>query len=392
MTTENTAPQMSYRDQLVQVFTHDSSEVSVFSADGFPAELLEIFLSLVNEGRSLAEMESDYFEISGHDPSSLLGMTNLMCRPHMKNFAFGMKAMLAHKDHCCKAIDYVLANTKLYKEGSKGLFDQPNRQLKRIPLVSSFPNLPNYCRAADGSLRSAQAISGMVLSPSDPDVLILSAIVNLDAEAVLLLTKYLESDRVYGILKAQIKDCPGMGLEEAFGHFLAKRTHVIYSAEMSQLMGSEHSTYEDYEKTFWPEASPLATDALVSKALGFSFDSQPSLVQMLNLFRDKGVDLYPGMILVDKGQPAYLDAIAEAPDLFIKQQAFMDFVVSRDVMGSTQDHSVLLRDIPLDVISAHKSGQDLLKHLYLGTRDVSILPAIEDKKFRGDMLEDAMGM
>jgi hypothetical protein len=392
MITENTPPHMNYREQLLAVFCHDITEVSVFSAESFPPALLAVFLSLVVEGRSLGEMESDYFEVSEHDPLSLLGMTNQISRHHLKVFAMGMKALLAHKDHYCKAIDYLTANAKLYKEGSKGLFDQPNRKLKRIPLVSSFPDLPNYCRQADGSLRSAPAISQMVRSPSDSDVLILSAIVNRDSEAVSLLTKCLESDKVYGILKSQLKNCPDMGLEDAFGHILAKRTHVIYSAEMSQLMGSDQSTYEDYEKTFWPEASSIANDTLVSAALGFSFDSAPSKVNMLKMFRDKGVDLYPGMILVNKGQPAYLDAIAEAPDLFIKQQAFMDFVVSRDAMGSTQDFSVLLRDIPLDRINAHKSGQDLLKHLYLGTRDARILPAIEDKKFRGKMLEDSLGM
>lgn len=392
MTTESTSRHMNYREQLIAVFCHDITEVSVFSAGGFPPALLEVFLSLVVEGRSLGEMESDYFEISEHDPLSLLSMTNQISRHHLKVFAMGMKALLAHKDHYCKAIDYLTVNAKLYKEGSKGLFDQPNRKLKRIPLVSSFPDLPNYCRQADGLLRSAKTISQMVLSPSDSDVLILSAIVNRDSEAVSLLIKCLEPDKVYGILKRQLKECPGIGLEEALGHILATRTHVIYSAEMSQLMGSDHSTYEDYEKTFWPEASSMANDTLVSKALEFSFDSAPSLVNMLLLFKDKGVDLYPGMILENKGQPAYFDVVAEAPNLFIKQQAFMDFVAVRGVMGSTQDFSVLLRDIPIEMINAHKSGQELLKHLYLGTRDASILPAIEDKKFRGEMLEDSLGM
>lgn len=393
MTAEISPAQKPYRERLMKAFWHTCNQVSVFSAEEFPPELLEIFVSLVEEGRSLAEMESDYFEISGHDPLSFMGMANQLSRPHMKNFAFGMKALLANKDHYCKAIDYVMANLKVYAQVSKGVFDEPNRKLKRMPLVSSFPDLPNFCRQADGSLRSQEAISELTrFSQADPDVLILSAIVNRDSDAVTLLTKCLDSEKVYGILKGQILKCPGFGLDEALGHLLAKRTHVTYGAEMKQLMTSDFSTYEDYEKTFWPEASPFAIDTLVSNGFAVCFEREPSRERMLQLFKDKGVDLYPGMILASKGQPAYFDVLTDPPELSVKQQDIMDFVMSRAAMESEQDLSILLKDIPLEVISAHKRGQDLLKHLFLGTRDKRTLPFIEDRKFHGKMLEESLGM
>jgi hypothetical protein len=393
MIAEISPAQKPYRERLMKAFWHTHTEVSVFSAEEFPPELLEIFVSLVEEGRPLAEMESDYFEISGHDPLSFMGMANQLSRPHLKSFVLGIKALLAHKQHCCKAIDYVMANIKLYAEVSKGVFDEPNRKLKRMPLVSSFPDLPNFCRQADGSLRSQEAISELTrFSLADPDVLILSAIVNLDSDAVTLLTKCLESEKVYGILKGQIQKCPDFGLDEALGHFLAKRTHVIYGAEMKQLMTSDHSTYEDYEKTFWPEASPFAIDTLVSNGFAVCFEREPSRERMLQLFKDKGVDLYPGMILASKGQPAYFDVLTDPPELSDKQQVIMDFVMSRAAMESEQDLSIMLKDIALEVIRDHKRGQDLLKHLYKGTRHKDVLKMIEDKQFRGQMLDDELGL
>jgi hypothetical protein len=193
-----------------------------------------------------------------------------------------------------------------------------------------------------------------------------------------------------------MKQCPGSDLEEAFGHIFAQRTHVTFMAEMKRLMSSNFSTCADFEKAFWSGASSFAIDQMVADAVKPTYSKLPQMVAMLQVFRQRGIDLYPGLMLCEKKEADYFDALNCLPDVAERQRFIMDVIAWRSKLDDWHDReedlSVLLLDIPLETLMQHQEADLLLQHLYEGTGDKSILKLIADKQYKGRSLEAALGM
>jgi hypothetical protein len=242
----------------------------------------------------------------------------------------------------------------------------------------------------------------MIMTVSDTKVLLWSAMANMDAEALSLLTqnKRFSSANtetwLYSHIREQIQVCQNIDLKCAFSHLFKKRTHTIFLAEMKQLMSSPASTYSDFSTAFWPEASRTVIDNLVAEAVKSDTKEKPQMALMLHAFLDYGkVNLYPGLVKSRQGDGPYFDIVDALPDLATQQAYLMDAVVeqskSQKIVYKT-DLSPLLCNIPLETLAAHKHSDALLKHLYQGTRDRRVLKLINDNQFRGQALEDQLGM
>jgi hypothetical protein len=388
---DNTAPAApAYLSNLAQVFKHGHTKVNVFTADQFPADLLEIFASLVADGTRIKKLEAQFFG----DGYAKFG--DVVARTSHKHFVAGIQALLGSKDHYQAALRYIRANCEAYLCRSQGLFNARKLEIDTLPLVSTLVGgLPNFCRNDDGSLRSEADLGGLIMAKTDTFVLVLSAIANRDSPAIEALAECIPPEQVFGILKDQLKNCPGIGLEEAFGHFFEQKTHVVFLAEMKALMASESSSRADFEAAFWPGASTVALDRFVSDALESSISPNPQRAIMLEVFREHGVDLYPGLVLSEKGMAHYLDAVTAPPELSKRQAYIMDVIASRAKINGSfheEDVSALLRDIPVEILKKHPDAQYLFQELYRGTKDKSLLKHIENPRFKGKALEDSLGM
>jgi hypothetical protein len=395
MNNDQTKGRTPYECMIVEAFHHNFTGLSIYSAEQFPVELRDIFLFLVEEYRSISDLESHCFGGIIEEWEFNRFHDQVKSRPHHRAFVAGIKSLLGDKDHYHKAIRYIIDNFDRYTQMSKGFFDEVSKSIDQLPDAASICRLPNYCRNEDGSLIGKKTLSKLIPSNSDNDVLLLSAIVNLDSEAVRLLADVFSSDRVFAVLRRQMIGSPGIGLEQAFGHFFKERNHVVFLAEMKQLMESSKSSKADFERAFWAGASSQVIDELVSKAVKLDLDRKPQMELMLQVFRANQVDFYPGVLLSEKGQGFYFDAFNDMPDLATRQEFIMDVIVKRAKsrkLASDQDLSVLLLDIPLEKLQSHKYSDELLKYLYMGTKDRDVLKVIQDKKFRGDMLGDQIGL
>lgn len=395
MSTDEAKGRTPYERMIVEAFHHNFTGLSIYSAEHFPAELRDIFLFLVEEDRPIGDLESHCFGGILEEWEFVRFMGQGKNRPHYRAFVAGIKSLLGDKDHCHKAMRYIVANFDRYTQMSQGFFDEVTKSIDQLPEACNICRLPNYCRNEDDSLIGKKTLSKLIQTKSDSDVLLLSAIVNLDLEAVRLLADVVSSDRVFGVLRRQMIGSPGIGLEQAFGHFFKERNHVVFLAEMKQLMESSKSSKADFERAFWAGASSQVIDELVSKAVKFDLNRKPQMELMLQVFRANQVDFYPGLLLNEKGQGFYFDALNDMPDLATRQEFIMDVIVKRAKsrkLASDQDLSVLLLDIPLEKLQSHKYSDELLKYLYMGTKDTDVLKVIQDKKFRGDMLGDQIGL
>lgn len=389
--TDHSAPaRLAYLSNLAKVFEHGHTKVSVFSANQFPADLLEIFASLVTDSKRIEELEAQFFG------AVYVKFGDVVAGTSHKHFVAGIVALLGSKEHYPAALRYIKANCGEYLCRSRGLFNGKKLAVDTLPLVSTLATLPNYCRNEDGSLRGEDGLRGLMMGAEDCFVLVLSAIANRDSRAISVLAECMPPEQVFGILKEQMKQCPGIGLEEAFGHFFEQKTHVVFLAEMKGLMESTSSTRADFEAAFWSGASSYAIDKLVSEAVQLSLKRSPQLRLMLEVFRDRGVDFYPGLVMRQKDESHYLDAASSPPDLLSRQTFVMDVIAGRakiELAGHRMDDlSVLLLDIPLETIKSHPDADLVLQHMYQGTKDKSVLRHIKDKFIKGRLLEDSLGM
>jgi hypothetical protein len=389
MTDQTMSSRPAYLRELSKIFNHSHPEVSVFSADQFPADLMEVFVAMVTDSRPIKELET-----------LLAGDFNATLSDHMaclsgQPFVAGLVALLGSKDHYTAALSYIKTHSEEYLCLSHGLFNAVLLTVNSLPLVADLHKLPNYCRKEDGTLRSGGDLRGLIMATEDCFVLVLSAISNRDSEALLVLAECMPSEQVFGILKDQMKQCPGIGLEEEFGHFFEQQTHVVFLALMKGLMASTSSSRADFEAAFWPGASSVALDRFVSEAVGEFMSLNPQMAFLLEVFRERGVDLYPGLVLSEKGFAHYLDAVTAPPDLSTRHGFIMDVIAKRaKIQGGFRedDMSALLRDIPVETIKSHPDADMLFQDLYRGTQDRSILKHIKNTKFKGHALEESLGM
>jgi hypothetical protein len=395
---DNPEPRTARQAMLDQVFGHDCTERDLFASVSFPGDLKGHFRALIEEGKSIAELEIEVLGQPDKPKSSTSLLSNLIALnlPHYKPFSRGIQALMGDKAHYQKAIGYALANHNDYLKMTDGFFCMPSLDIDHLPPVSELGHLPNYCRNEDGQLRSYQELRTLIHLREDSYVLVLSAIANLDSEAVKALSECMPRHVVFGILRNQMKQCSDATLEAAFGHFFHQRTHVTFMAEMKRLMESTFSTCDDFEQAFWPEASKFSIDKMVADALKQTYSKLPQMVAMLQVFRRRGIDLHPGLVLCEKEEADYFDVLDKLPDLAERQRFIMDVIAKRskveDWADREEDLSVLLLDIPLEVLTQHPEADLLLQHLFEGTGDKSIFKLIGDKKYKGRALEMALGL
>lgn len=386
---------------IIEAFEHPHKVPDVFTVYEFPQSVRETFLALVEQGRSLYDLERHYLAIRGVDHPSVVSdsdITKGWSKTRYVAFAAGMKSLLGMPEHSALAVDYILNNLRNYQAMTQGTFDGVQSTFENIMSMMDICPVANLCRDRDGNVRYTKAINSLINAKSDSYALLMSAIANSDSESIKKLISCQQFSRdlshadVLSILRAQIRAYPQRGLEEAFGHFLDQKNNAMFIANMKSLRSSTASTKEEFQRTFWLGADRFVLHQQVAEGLGFSYDLKPQLSLLLEVFRENGVDLYPGLILQAEGVGAYFDSFSDPLDLETRYSYMMTFVSDRIYSKHRQDLSALLIDIPIETLKAHSQADTLLKHLYLGTRDKAVLNAIEDKQFRGEMLEDSLGL
>jgi hypothetical protein len=387
---------------ILEAFEHPHKVQDVFSVFDFPHGVRETFLALIEQGRSLYDLECEYLAIRGDDYPSVRSdsdITKGWTKTRYRAFSAGLKSLLGTPEYSALAVDYILNNLRSHRSMTQGTFDGGDKgKFEHLMTLSKEFPVANLCRDGDDKVRDAKVIDKLVYSRSDSYALLMSAIANRDSESITMLMSSQQFGRdlshadVLGVLRAQIKAHPGRGLEAAFGHFLDKKNNAMFIASMKSLCEQETSTKADFQRAFWLGADPFVIHQQVAEAVKFSYNRNPHLTFLLEVFRESGVDLYPGLILRSEGIGAYFDSFNDGKDLAHRNEYVMAFVARRIADKQRQDLSALLIDIPLEALKAHPESEVLLKHLYLGTQDKFVLQAIEDKKFKGEMLEGALGL
>jgi hypothetical protein len=387
---------------IIEAFEHPHKVKDVFTVHEFPQSVRETFLNLVEQGRSLLDLENDYLALRGRDYPSVVSdsdITKGWTKARYVAFVAGMKSLLGTPEHSALAVDYLLNNLRNFRAMTKdGTFDGGKDTFELIMSVSDSHPVPNLCRDQEDKIRDEKVINSLIYSKSDCYAFLMSAIANRDSESVKRLidchqfSRDLSHANVLGVVRDQIKAYPGRGLEAAFGHFLDQKNNAMFIANMKSLCSSTTSTKQDFLRSFWLGADRFVIHQQVAEAVRFSHDRNPQLSILLEVLRENNVDLLPGLIIQAEGIGAYFDSFNEPRDLEAGHKYIIEFVSDRIIRKHRQDLSVLLVDIPIETLKVHPLAEMLLKHLYLGTRDKAVLNAIEDKQFRGEMLEDSMGL
>lgn len=402
MATPISASRTDEEMMIIEAFEHPHKVKDVFTVHEFPQKARDTFLALVEQGRSLYDLEREYLAIRGEDHPYVTrdsDITKGWSKKRYVAFAAGLKSLLGTPMHTALAIDYILNNLRSHRTMTQGTFDGGEKsQFEHLMTLSDQHPVANLCRDKDGKVRDSKVIDKLVYTRSDSYALLMSAIVNKDPDSVTMLLsskqflRDLSHAQVLSVLRAQIKAHPGRGLEAAFGCFLDKKNNAMFIANMNSLREQTDSTKADFQQAFWLGADLFVIHQQVAEAVEFSYNENPHLSFLLEVFRENGVDLYPGLILMEEGVGAYFDSFSDGKDLAHRNEYVMAFVAKRITDKHRQDLSALLVDIPLEALKAHPQADALLKHLYSGTKEKAVLHAIEDKKFRGEVLEGALGL
>jgi hypothetical protein len=377
---------------ILEVFEHPYTVQDVFSAHEFPREVLATFQGLVEQGRSIDDMEAQYEAILGNDYKPSLWMKRRV------SFVAGMTALLGTPRASDLAVDYILNNLPKYQLMSRGIFNGASKKFESTLGMGDPHRVPNFCRDQKGMLRDGRLIDKLIFAKSDCYALLMSALAHTDAEGVEMLMgnasffRHMPRSTVLKVVNQQMSSHPHLNLEQVFSHYFNTQSNESFMSNMKLLCETKTATLEDFRQAFWPGAAPQAIDQHVGEAVKFDVFAVPQPAMMLQVFRENGVDLYPGVVLREEGWGVYYDAISKPLDMAARHDYLMNFASRELSKNTTQNLAMLLVDIPLEKLKAHLRADLLLKHLYDTTKDRLVLMAIEDKRYRGDVLEDALGL
>lgn len=399
----------------VRSFDEDHQHsVSLFKPKYLHPQNKRAVLAVIEAGLPMVSLLDDYVALAGKTNSMIKARAAFQSRnaEHIRCFSGVVQCLLGlpeYKDVVMAYLRNDLAGWRLMSFGFLGgsgmhgvVGGDPAKHRASCvfsSLLDGSPDDPisNLCRDQNGLVLSPEIFDQILLLESDAHGFLMSAIANLDREAVegLLCSgvylRFISREHTLMRVGDNIKGHPEWNLEESLGPLLAVKNHETAMTELKRMIDEKGAKVPQFLEMFWPEISPMAISHLVAYAIKSMRDVDSAKNFLMSCVQG-GFDLSLGILEARSGFGAALDALgrnnAQAENQMSSVESYLWFIAGGAKMIQL---APILTSVPAEILASHAKAHDLLLDRYELTGEKELL-ALGGRKFRGKALEIDMGL